>query len=92
MATAERARGSQQMEEFQACVADYRAALAELREIEERMTRCVRTMRAEGVPRERLVAASVIVGNLRGALNASRMQPAVDREQEKSGRAQEYAA
>ncbi len=76
MATAETGVRSGSVEEFQACVADYRASVEELRTIESRMTDCVRAMRAEGAPRERLLAASVIVGNVREALNASRMPPA----------------
>jgi hypothetical protein len=61
--------------ELQACVAEYRAAMAELRALEERMTRCVRAMRAEGAPRERLLAASLMVGTVRDALKADRPAP-----------------
>ncbi len=72
MATADRTRISDRTNEFEACVADYREAMAELREIERRMTGCVKAMRTAGAPRERLLAASVIVGDVRHALQVSR--------------------
>ncbi len=68
--------GSGNTEDFQACVADYRASVEALHEIEERMTRCVRAMRADGASRERLLAASIIVGNVREALRVSALPPA----------------
>ncbi|MGI5819793.1 MAG: hypothetical protein ACOX9R_17045 [Armatimonadota bacterium] len=75
MATTQTGARSEYADAFEACVAEYRAAVAELREIEDRMTRCVEAMRAEGAPRERLIAASVMVGTVRDALRASRLAP-----------------
>ncbi|MFP4250939.1 MAG: hypothetical protein ACLFU7_14860 [Armatimonadota bacterium] len=75
MATIETETSSEHTEDFQACVAEYRAAMAELHEIEERMTRCVHAMRADGASRERLLAASIIVGNVRESLKVSALPP-----------------
>lgn len=74
MVTVERAdisEHSEHVEEFQVCVSDYRRSLEELREIEDRMTRTVKMMRASGAPLERLLVAREILEGVRGALRTA---------------------
>ncbi len=82
MATTEPNLRSGQISEFEQCVSEYHSTMAELRDIEQRMTRVVAEMREMGAPRERLLAAAMIVGDLRNTLQASDIPPADERAQE----------
>jgi hypothetical protein len=62
---------SKHAEEFRACVADFQTKLAELEEIAERMGHNLVGMREDGVAREQLLAASVVLGRAHAALEAA---------------------
>ncbi|HCA47809.1 MAG TPA: hypothetical protein DEP45_10780 [Armatimonadetes bacterium] len=64
-------------EEFSACVAAYQASIAGLRQTEERMRQALAQMQAQGAPRERLIAASSILQELRGTLRSYASLPEV---------------
>ena len=72
MATAETDTGVRHTEEFRTCVADYRRLVEEIREVGERMARCLEGMRAEGAPRQRLLVADFMLQSVRQTVRASR--------------------
>lgn len=55
-------------EEFVACVAEYRRAVGELRDIENRMNCAVDGMRSEGASRARVLVAKGILAELHEVL------------------------
>jgi|LSQX01.1.fsa_nt_gb uncharacterized protein YjiS (DUF1127 family) len=77
--TAAMIRASRPAEEFSACVAAYRASVAELWQTEERMRQALAQMRAEGAPRERLMAAGSILMELQETLRSCFPLPEVSK-------------
>lgn len=59
------------VEEFAACLGDYKQVVEELREVERRMTCAVESMRSEGASRERLLMANGILSGIRETLRRS---------------------